>query len=122
SHQVPMAAVRGNAEYTRLLEEWMRSYRPDELFGEDGRIEEVVARNNPAGTRRMSANPHANGGMLTRDLDLPDWQEYAVDVPSPGGATAEATRVLGTWVAEVVDRNRENFRVFGPDETNSNRL
>ncbi|MCK0110753.1 phosphoketolase family protein [Ornithinimicrobium sp. F0845] len=122
SHQVPMASVRGNADYTRLLEEWMRSYRPEELFDEDGRIVEAIARNNPAGTRRMSANPHANGGTLTRDLDLPDWREYAVDVPSPGGATAEATRVLGEWVADVVDRNRENFRVFGPDETNSNRL
>ncbi|QDO87612.1 phosphoketolase family protein [Ornithinimicrobium ciconiae] len=122
SHQVPMAAVRGNAEYTRLLEEWMRSYRPEELFDEDGRIAEQISRNNPVGTRRMSANPHANGGMLTRDLDLPDWREYAVDVPSPGGASAEATRVMGTWVADVIDRNRETFRVFGPDETHSNRL
>ncbi|USQ76829.1 phosphoketolase family protein [Ornithinimicrobium cryptoxanthini] len=122
SHQVPMAAVRGNEDYTRLLEEWMRSYRPEDLFDEDGRIVEQIARNNPVGTRRMSANPHANGGMLTRDLDLPDWQEYAVDVPSPGGANAEATRVLGTWVADVIERNRETFRVFGPDETHSNRL
>ncbi|WP_109471714.1 phosphoketolase [Ornithinimicrobium cavernae] len=122
SHQVPMAAVRGNEDYTRLLEDWLRSYRPEDLFGEDGRILPVVARNNPVGTRRMSANPHANGGMLTRDLDLPDFREYAVQVPSPGGATAEATRVLGGWVADVVDRNRETFRVFGPDETHSNRL
>src|SRR5690606_32772273 len=107
SHQVPMSAVRGNADYMRLLEDWMRSYRPEELFDEDGRVVADVARNNPVGTRRMSANPHANGGMLTRDLDLPDFRSYAVDVPSPGGATAEATRALGTWLADVVDRNRE---------------
>lgn len=122
SHQVPMAAVRGNATYTRLLEEWMRSYRPQELFDKDGRVSAQVARNNPTGARRMSANPHANGGLLTSDLDLPDFREYAVDVPSPGGAVAEATRVLGTWLGGVVDRNRETFRVFGPDETLSNRL
>ncbi|WP_298887701.1 phosphoketolase [uncultured Serinicoccus sp.] len=122
SHQVPMAAVRGNEDYTRLLESWMRSYRPEELFDEQGRIVPLVARNNPVGTRRMSANPHANGGTLTRDLDLPDFRGYGVHVPSPGAATAEPTRVLGSWLADVVDRNRETFRVFGPDETHSNRL
>ncbi|MAM55080.1 MULTISPECIES: phosphoketolase family protein [Actinomycetes] len=122
SHQVPMSAVRGNEEYTRLLESWMHSYRPEELFGPEGRIMDLVAQNNPVGTRRMSANPHANGGLLTRDLDLPDFRDYGVDVPVPGGATVEATRVLGGWVADVVDRNRQTFRVFGPDETHSNRL
>src|SRR5690606_2813853 len=122
SHQVPLASVRGNEEYMRILEGWLHSYRPEELFDEDGRIVEAVARNNPAGLHRMSANPHANGGQLTRDLDLPDIQEYAVDVPAPGGATAEATRVLGNWMGDVVDRNRQTFRVFGPDETLSNRL
>ena len=122
SHQVPMAAVRGSEEYTRLLENWLRGYRPEELFDGDGRVMELVARNNPAGPRRMSANPHANGGMVSRDLDLPDFRSYAVQVPAPGGATAEPTRVLGDWVAEVIDRNRETFRVFGPDETHSNRL
>jgi len=122
SHQVPLASVRGNEEYMRILEGWLHSYRPEELFDEDGRIVEAVARNNPAGLHRMSANPHANGGLLTRDLDLPDIQEYAVDVPAPGGATAEATRVLGNWMGDVVDRNRQTFRVFGPDETLSNRL
>ncbi|MFK5689358.1 phosphoketolase [Ornithinimicrobium sp. LYQ92] len=122
SHQVPMAAVRGNEDYTRRLEEWMRSYRPDELFDGVGRISSLVARNNPVGTRRMSANPHANGGMLTRDLDLPDFRRYAVPVSTPGHAVAEPTRVLGTWLGDVIDRNRDTFRVFGPDETLSNRL
>ena len=122
SHQVPMNHVRGNDEYTRLLEDWMRSYRPEELFDEDGRVVDLVARNNPEGERRMSANPHANGGTLTRDLDLPDFREHAVDVPAPGGTMGEATRQLGSWLAEVLDRNRTNFRVFGPDETASNRL
>jgi xylulose-5-phosphate/fructose-6-phosphate phosphoketolase len=122
SHQVPMAAVRGNEEYTRLLESWMRSYRPEELFDENGRIVPLVAANNPKGQRRMSANPHANGGVLTRDLDLPDFRDYCVEVPAPGGATAEPTRRLGDWLADVVDRNRETFRIFGPDETHSNRL
>jgi xylulose-5-phosphate/fructose-6-phosphate phosphoketolase len=122
SHQVPMSHVRGNEEYRRLLEEWLRSYRPEELFDEDGRIVPAIAANNPRGTRRMSANPHTNGGLLTRALRLPDFREYAVDVPSPGGAVAEATRVLGTWIADVIDLNRDRFRLFGPDETHSNRL
>ncbi|KAB7743563.1 phosphoketolase [Nostocoides sp. F2B08] len=122
SHQVPMAAVRGNEEYTRLLESWMRGYRPEELFDENGRIVPLVAANNPHGLRRMSANPHANGGVFTRDLDLPDFRDYCVEVPAPGGATAEPTRRLGDWLADVVDRNRETFRIFGPDETHSNRL
>ncbi len=122
SHQVPMSAVRGNAQHTRHLEDWMRSYRPEELFDADGRITEQVAGNNPTGTARMSANPHANGGILTRDLNLPDDREYAVTVTEPGQETAEATRVLGNWLADVVRDNPHNFRVFGPDETHSNRL
>ncbi|AYY14248.1 phosphoketolase family protein [Actinobacteria bacterium YIM 96077] len=122
SHQVPMNHVRGNAQYTELLEQWMRSYRPDELFDGNGRPVQDLRRLNPAGDRRMSANPHANGGVLTRDLVLPDFREQAVDVPTPGGSVAEATRVLGDWLARVVQKNPENFRVFGPDETVSNRL
>src|SRR5690625_3383104 len=122
SHQVPMNHVRGNAEYTTLLENWLRSYRPEELFDDDGRLIEEVRKLNPAGTRRMSANPHANGGTLTRDLRLPDFRAHGIDVPVPGGAVAEATRVLGGWLGDVVQANPDNFRVFGPDETASNRL
>jgi xylulose-5-phosphate/fructose-6-phosphate phosphoketolase len=122
SHQVPMNHVRGNEGYTKILEEWMRSYRPEELFDEDGRPVELVRDLNPAGKRRMSANPHANGGELTRDLILPDFRAHAVQIPTPGGAVAEATRVLGNWLADVVRHNPDNFRIFGPDETASNRL
>src|SRR5690625_322912 len=122
SHQVPMSDVRGNAENTRILENWMRSYGPDELFDDNGHISPAIAANNPVGIRRMSANPHANGGLLTRDLRLPDIRDYAVDVPTPGGAIDQATLVLGQWLGGVVDQNRDNFRIFGPDETASNRL
>ncbi|NED98646.1 phosphoketolase family protein [Phytoactinopolyspora halotolerans] len=122
SHQVPMGGVRGNDEYTALLESWMRSYRPEELFDSAGALRAEIARLNPAGTRRMSANPHANGGVLSRDLKLPDFRDYAVDVPEPGGVNAEATRVLGGWLGDVVRANPANFRIFGPDETISNRL
>jgi xylulose-5-phosphate/fructose-6-phosphate phosphoketolase len=122
SHQVPMNHVRGNAEYTKLLRDWMLSYRPEDLFDQDGRLRADIRELNPAGTRRMSANPHANGGELTRDLVLPDYRPHAVSVPTPGGTVAEATRVLGNWLASVVKANPENFRVFGPDETASNRL
>ncbi|HEY9410704.1 MAG TPA: phosphoketolase family protein [Jiangellaceae bacterium] len=122
SHQVPMNHVRGNDAYTTLLEEWMRSYRPEELFDDDGRLRGDIAAINPSGSRRMSANPHANGGTLTRDLRLPDFRDHGVDVPAPGGAIAESTRVLGNWLGKVVEDNPRNFRVFGPDETASNRL
>ncbi len=106
----------------RMLEEWMRSYRPEELFDDDGRVRPDVAALNPTGDRRMSANPHANGGSLTRDLSLPDFRRHAVEVPTPGAAVAEPTRVRGEWLAGVIEANPTNFRVFGPDETASNRL
>ncbi|HET6920346.1 MAG TPA: phosphoketolase family protein, partial [Jiangellaceae bacterium] len=122
AHQVPLAGVRENREHLNLLEQWLRSYRPNELFGADGRLDAGVAAHAPEGSRRMSANPHANGGLLLRDLRLPDFRDFAVDVPAPGEATAEATRVLGTWLAQVVVANPDNFRLFGPDETESNRL
>ncbi len=122
SHQVPMAEVRTNAANRAILEDWMRSYRPEELFDEHGRLIASLAELPPTGTRRMSANPVANGGELLRDLDLPDFRDYAVDVPRPGGSTAEATRVLGTFVRDVMARNMTDFRMFGPDETASNRL
>ncbi|TDD68498.1 phosphoketolase family protein [Jiangella aurantiaca] len=122
AHQVPMSAVRGNKEYTRLLEQWMRSYRPEELFDDDGRLRPDLRELSPSGPRRMSANPHANGGVLTDDLRLPDFRAYAVDVPVPGGVVAEPTRVLGEWLAGVVTANPANFLIMGPDETASNRL
>jgi xylulose-5-phosphate/fructose-6-phosphate phosphoketolase len=122
AHQVPIAAARSNPEHLRQLEEWMRSYRPGELFDADGRIAPEIAVQAPRDYRRMSDNPHANGGLLLRDLALPDFRDYAVDVPSPGGAEAEGTRVLGRWLRDVIRGNPKTFRLFGPDETESNRL
>jgi len=122
SHQVPMGEVRTNESHRRILEEWMRSYRPEELFDENGTLVPELAELPPRSYRRMSANPHANGGLLLRDLALPDFRDYAVAVPKPGGSTSEATRVLGAFLRDVIDRNRQNFRLFGPDETASNRL
>jgi len=122
AHQVPLAAVRENPEHLAQLEEWMRSYRPEELFDEAGTVISDLSRLAPAGERRMSANPHANGGLLLRDLDLPDFRDYAVDVPAPATAFSEPTRVLGGFLRDVMARNPETFRLFGPDETESNRL
>ncbi len=122
AHQVPLAEVRTNPAHLAQLEAWMRSYRPDELFDEDGRPRAELTDLAPRGNRRMGANPHANGGELLRDLDLPDFRDYAVDVPAPGSTSSEATRVLGTWLRDVIRRNPETFRLMGPDETASNRL
>ena len=122
AHQVPLATVRENPDHLRLLEEWMRSYRPEELFDDDGFPTEVVRRANPTGPLRMSATPHANGGLLTRPLDLPDYRDYAVDVPSPASTRLESTRRLGEMLREVYTANPDRFRLFCPDETNSNRL
>jgi xylulose-5-phosphate/fructose-6-phosphate phosphoketolase len=120
SHQVPMGDMDRPA-HVKLLEKWMKSYRPQELFDETGRLVPELAALAPEGNRRMSANPHANGGLLLRDLRLPDFQDYAVAVPQPGAVTAEATRVQGALIRDVIERNRTNFRVFSPDETTSNR-
>jgi xylulose-5-phosphate/fructose-6-phosphate phosphoketolase len=122
AHQVPLADTRGNDEHRRQLEEWLRSYRPEELFDDDGALVRDLAALAPGGARRMSANPKANGGELLRDLDLPDFRDYRVEVERPGTGTTEATRVLGGFLRDVVRRNPDNFRVFGPDETASNRL
>jgi xylulose-5-phosphate/fructose-6-phosphate phosphoketolase len=122
SHQVPLAGVRENAEHLRQLEEWLRSYRPEELFDEQGRLVQELAALPPRGERRMSANPHANGGVLLRDLALPDFRDYAVEVPKPGTTLSEATRILGAFLRDVIARNPDTFRLFGPDETASNRL
>jgi xylulose-5-phosphate/fructose-6-phosphate phosphoketolase len=124
AHQVPLAQVKTRPDHLAMLEAWMRSYRPDELFDDDGTLIPELAELAPAGTRRMSANPHANGGILLRELVLPDFADYAVAVPKPGARTAEATRVLGAFLRDVFMLNAEskNFRLFGPDETESNRL
>jgi xylulose-5-phosphate/fructose-6-phosphate phosphoketolase len=122
SHQVPLADTRENGDHRRQLEEWMRSYRPEELFDDHGALVPELRALAPEGERRMSANPHANGGILLRDLVLPDFRDYAVDVERPGKTSSEATRVLGAFLAGVMQRNPESFRVFGPDETASNRL
>jgi xylulose-5-phosphate/fructose-6-phosphate phosphoketolase len=122
SHQVPVAGVREDKQHLRELERWLRSYGPEELFDEQGRFRPELARLAPEGARRMSANPHANGGELLRDLVLPDFRDYAVRVDAPATTFSEATRVLGGFLRDVIDRNRESFRLFGPDETASNRL
>ena len=123
SHQVPLAQIHQRPEHLRQLESWMRGYRPEELF-EAGRLRPELRTLAPAGARRMSANPHANGGLLLRDLELPDFRAYAVAVAKPGTVEAEATRVMGTFLRDVMARNAaaKNFRVMGPDETRSNRL
>ena len=124
SHQVPLAGLKENPEHLAALGEWLASYRPAELFDEDGRLRPELAALAPAGERRMSANPHANGGLLLRDLDLPDFRDYAVDIKEHGTTLSEATRVLGGFLRDVMQRNEKysNFRLFGPDETASNRL
>ncbi len=122
SHQVPLADARDTEAHTRLLESWLQSYRPEELFDESGAPVDLIAGLAPEGARRMSANPAANGGLLRRDLRLPDFRDYAVDVPEPGKTVAEATRVLGGWLRDVMAANPDDFRLFAPDETASNRL
>jgi xylulose-5-phosphate/fructose-6-phosphate phosphoketolase len=122
SHQVPVSGAREDSDHRRILEDWLRSYHPEELFDEDGKLVPALKALAPEGDRRMSANPHANGGLLLRDLVLPEFREYAVDVSQPGTGTAEATRVLGAFLRDVIPANPTNFRVFGPDETESNRL
>ena len=122
AHQVPLANTREDDDHRALLETWLASYRPEELFDDDGRLVARLRELAPAGERRMSANPHANGGLLRRPLRLPDFRASAVEVASPGGSVHEATRVLGRYLIDVVRDNPDNFRIFGPDETASNRL
>ncbi len=124
SHQVPLAGLAGNPEHLKILEDWLRSYRPEELFDETGRLAPELGKIPPTGARRMGANPHANGGLLMRPLALPDFRAYAVDVRSPGEVQAEATAVMGGYLRDVLRLNAQtrNFRLVGPDETASNRL
>ncbi len=123
SHQVPLANMASNPEHVSQLERWLKSYRPDELFDEQGKPIASILALAPQGRQRMSDSPHTNGGLLLRDLRLPDYKLYAVDVPSPGCVEAEATRVMGRFLRDVMKNNMDqsNFRVFGPDETSSNR-
>ena len=122
AHQVPVLGARENTAHRNVLEEWMRSYRAEELFDESGRLRAELRRLPPRGERRMSANPHANGGILLHDLVLPDFRDYAVAIERPGVTSSEATRVLGGFLRDVIARNPTDFRLFGPDETASNRL
>ncbi len=122
SHQVPLSDVRTNPSYLGQLETWLRSYRPEELFDESGALVSEVAELAPLDQRRMSANPHANGGVLLKDLRLPDFRAYGVEVSSPATTSSEATRVLGAFLRDVIAANPSSFRLFGPDETSSNRL
>nr|WP_027344315.1 phosphoketolase family protein [Hamadaea tsunoensis] len=122
SHQVPLSGVKENPEHLAILERWLRSYRPDELFDETGAPVPLVSGQSPDGDLRMSATAHANGGLLTRDLDLPDFTGYAVKIGEPGVERAESTRRLGEFMRDIYSRNPDRFRLFCPDETNSNRL
>jgi len=121
SHQVPFSDM-SKPEHIQLLEVWMRSYQPDTLFDADGRLKPELADLAPRGERRMGANLHANGGKLLRDLRLPDFRDYKLEVPTPGGVMGESTRTMGNFLRDVMRNNADNFRVFGPDETSSNRL
>ncbi len=124
SHQVPLSSLAQKPEHLRQLEQWMKSYRPEELFGDDGVFIPELAELAPKGERRMGANPHANGGLLLKDLQMPSFRDYAVEISTPGAVDAESTRVLGTFLRDIMKANAENrnFRVMGPDETASNRL
>ncbi|MEV6493155.1 phosphoketolase family protein, partial [Actinoplanes sp. NPDC051633] len=122
SHQVPLSGVRDNPEHLAILERWLRSYRPEELFDDAGAPVPLIRDLAPQGDLRMSASPHANGGLLTEDLALPDYRDYAVEVKAPGESHAESTRRLGELMRDVYSRNPDRFRLFCPDETNSNRL
>jgi xylulose-5-phosphate/fructose-6-phosphate phosphoketolase len=124
AHQVPVTDLDTKPDHLKILEDWMKSYRPQELFDESGKFREELAELAPKGDRRMGANPHANGGLLLKNLLMPNFSDYAVKVPKPGTETAEATKILGTLLRDVMklNMNSKNFRVFGPDETASNRL
>src|SRR5580700_3449950 len=122
AHQVPVTDFKTKPDHVKILEDWMRSYRPEELFDQSGGLVPELAALPPSGPRRMSANPHANGGELLKPLRLPDFRSYAVQVDKPGTSTGEATKVLGAYLRDVIRDNPDNFRIMGPDETSSNRL
>ena len=122
SHQVPLSGMHKNPAHLKQLEDWLRSYKPEELFDESGRLIPELKALAPKGPRRMGANPHANGGLLRKPLRMPDFRDYAIKVEKPGTAAAENTRPLGRFLRDIMRQNPTNFRVFGPDENSSNRL
>jgi xylulose-5-phosphate/fructose-6-phosphate phosphoketolase len=124
AHQVPVADLETKPEHLTILEDWMKSYKPEELFDNNGKLISELAELAPGGVRRMGSNPHANGGLLLKDLVMPEFRTYGVSVPKPGTETAESTKILGVFLRDVMKMNEDtrNFRVFGPDETASNRL
>ena len=124
SHQVPLSELATKPGHVKILEDWMKSYKPAELFDDNGKLIPELAELAPKGTKRMGANPHANGGLLLHDLDMPDFKKYAVDLPLPGTVVAEATLIMGAFIRDTMKLNwdKRNFRIFGPDETASNRL
>ena len=122
AHQVPLSETRTNPGHREQLEEWLRSYRPEDLFDATGHLVPALQALAPVGGRRMSANPHANGGRLLRDLVMPDFRDYGVPVDAPGTEFSEATKVLGTFLRDIITKNPDRFRIMGPDETASNRL
>ncbi|MEY3827113.1 MAG: hypothetical protein RLZZ148_1931, partial [Cyanobacteriota bacterium] len=122
SHQVPLSGMHGNPEHMALLEKWLRSYKPEELFDEKGTLIPELKELAPVGHRRMSANPLTNGGLVRKDLKMPDFRKYEVPVPKPGTVEAENTKPLGNFLRDIMAANKDNFRLFGPDETASNRL
>ena len=122
SHQVPLAELVTKPEHLKMLEDWLKSYKPNELFDNSGRLKEEFHNLAPKGDKRMSANPHANGGLLLQDLNMPDFRKYAISVDAPGKNSVETTRILGNFIRDIIKLNPQNFRLLGPDETNSNRL
>ncbi|MGD8163920.1 phosphoketolase family protein [Pantoea sp. FN0307] len=122
AHQVPVSSCRENQEHRQILEQWMRSYQPDDLFDEQGRLKPELRALAPQGEKRMGASPYANGGRLRRELDTPDIREFAVKVTTPGEKQVQSTEILGQYLRAIFQRNKDNFRLFGPDETASNRL
>ena len=122
AHQVPLSGIHDNPAHLQMLEDWLKSYRPEELFDDSGRLRAELRELAPRGTRRMSANPHANGGLLRKPLRLPDFRDYAIPVASPARDRRENTRPLGVFLRDVMRKNMHNFRVFGPDENTSNKL
>ena len=122
AHQVPLSRVREDPEHLKMLESWMKSYKPEELFDDTGKLHAKLRQVAPNGTRRMSANPHANGGLLRKALRMPDFHDYGVEVPQPAQLELENTRPLGVFLRDVMRKNMQNFRVFGPDENTSNKL
>ena len=122
AHQVPITDPTTNEKHLKLVENWLRSYKPEQLFDAEGRLIAELQDLAPSGSSRISANPHANGGLLRKELELPDFHDFAVEVKAPGAADARPTDVLGHFLAEVMRRNMSSFRVFGPDETASNKL